>query len=264
MNKIFSGKKFNKEKFIDFFDRKGFYIILTICIAVIAATALFVNREPADPDGSSISDDGPGDTELSGDLEDDDEDDDLEASSNLDNETDDNADGDADPTNGSENTDGTVTNANEESSGDSDPASSDNAVTIELSVPVFGDISLDYAMDKLVYSKTLEDWRTHSGLDISSSRGTAVKAAADGYVYQIKNDPRFGITIILSHSDGVKTVYSNLASGEYVVTNQNVKKDDVIGSIGNTALFETAEPAHLHFEVLVNDEYVDPKDYLPD
>jgi len=264
MNKIFSGKKFNKEKFIDFFDRKGFYIILTICIAVIAATALFFNREPADPNGSSISDE-PGDTGLIGDNDlEDDEDDDLEASSNLDNETDDDADGDADPANESENNDGTVTNENGDSSGDSDPASSDNAVSVELSMPVFGDISLDYAMDKLVYSKTLEDWRTHSGLDISSSRGTAVKAAADGYVYQIKNDPRFGITIILNHSDGVKTVYSNLASGDYVVTNQNVKAGDVIGSIGNTALFETAEPAHLHFEVLINDAYVDPKDYLQD
>ena len=262
MKNLFSGKRFNKEKFIDFFDSKGFYIILTICIAVIAATVVFVNRGPADPNGSGITENTPGDNELIGENEPEGEGDDLEASSNLDNETDLGAEGDTDASDNLITDGGTGT---EGSNSETDaPASSDSAVTVELSVPVFGDISLDYAMDKLVYSKTLEDWRTHSGVDISSSRGTAVKAAADGYVYQIKNDPRFGITIVLDHDNGVKTIYSNLAGSDNVVTNQNVKRGDVIGSIGNTALFETAEPAHLHFEVLINDEYVDPKVYFTD
>jgi murein DD-endopeptidase MepM/ murein hydrolase activator NlpD len=266
MKKLFGRKGFDKEKFIDFFDRKGFYIILAVCIAVIAATAVFVNRNPAVLDnegyeGSVIPDDA---TDITDPVGEDGEGDDLEASSNVDNDgdsetaegdvnsdDDDDSDVNADPTNGS-------------NKGDvNDTDTSGNAIDITLDMPVFGEITLDYAMNKLIYSKTLEDWRTHSGIDISSSRGTAVKAAADGFVYQIKTDPRYGSTIILSHDNGVKTVYANLASTDSVVTNQNVKKGDVIGSIGNSALFEIAEPAHLHFEVLINDEYADPKDYLP-
>ena len=263
MKKLFGGKGFDKEKFIDFFDRKGFYIILAVCIAVIAATAVFVNRDPAtsdneDYEGDIVPGDTTGDTSLAGE----DDEDDLEASSNVDKDDEDPDAADAD---GEGDADGDVaadsTDTGASAGGDTEVTG--EPVDISLDLPVFGEITLDYAMNKLIYSKTLEDWRTHSGIDISSSRGTAVKAAADGFVYQIKNDPRFGYTIILSHADGVKTIYSNLASVDSVVTNQNVKKGDVIGSIGNTALFETAEPAHLHFEVLINDEYADPKEFLP-
>jgi len=130
-------------------------------------------------------------------------------------------------------------------------------------LPVMGEISFDYAMDRLVYSKTLEDWRTHSGVDLAADRGTNVKAAADGFISEVKNDPRFGITIIIDHQNGLKTVYSNLASDEVVTPNQKVKQGDVIGAIGNTALFESAEQPHLHFEVLMDNNPVDPKEYLP-
>jgi murein DD-endopeptidase MepM/ murein hydrolase activator NlpD len=47
-----------------------------------------------------------------------------------------------------------------------------------------------------------------------------------------------------------------------VVPNQKVRQGEVISSIGDTALFEIAEPAHLHFEVWKDDVPVDPKDYL--
>ncbi|MGI6777393.1 MAG: peptidoglycan DD-metalloendopeptidase family protein [Acetivibrionales bacterium] len=133
----------------------------------------------------------------------------------------------------------------------------------KLALPVIGDVSFDYAMDRLVYSKTLEDWRTHSGIDLAADRGTNVKAAADGFISEVKNDPRFGITVIIDHQNGLKTVYANLASDEVVVPNQKVKEGDVIGAIGNTALFESAEQPHLHFEVLMDNRPVDPKEYLP-
>jgi len=131
-----------------------------------------------------------------------------------------------------------------------------------FALPVFGSISLDFAMDKLLYSKTLDEWRTHSGIDIEAPVGTPVKAVADGVVSAIKEDPRYGILVILDHGNGLKTIYANLADGNMVVPNQKVKKGDVIGSIGNTAVFEIAEPTHLHFEVLKDGKLQDPKEYL--
>jgi len=131
-------------------------------------------------------------------------------------------------------------------------------------MPVYGNIICDFAIDKLVYSKTLEDWRVHNGIDIAATRGTAVKAAADGVILDMKNDPKLGSTIIIDHENGFKTVYSNLASLDMVLPNQIVAQGESIGSVGDTAAFEISLEPHLHFEVIKGDALVDPKLYLPE
>ena len=130
-------------------------------------------------------------------------------------------------------------------------------------MPVEGKIGMDYAMDRLLYSKTLDEWRTHSGFDITAPRGEVVKAVADGYVKEIKEDPCYGITIILDHENGYKSVYSNLASKSMVSINQKVKAGDAISSVGNTAVFECMDPPHLHYEIYKDDKLIDPKSVLP-
>lgn len=130
-------------------------------------------------------------------------------------------------------------------------------------LPLEGKIIVDYAMDRLLYSKTLDEWRTHSGIDIEAPRGEAVKAVADGYVKEIKEDPCYGITITIDHENGYKSIYSNLASASMVSVNQKVKAGDAISSVGNTAVFECADPPHLHFEMYKDDKLIDPKTVLP-
>jgi len=130
-------------------------------------------------------------------------------------------------------------------------------------LPLEGKIITDYAMDRLFYSKTLDEWRTHSGIDIEAPRGEAVKAVADGYIKEIKEDPCYGITIVIDHENGYKSVYSNLASASMVSVNQKVKAGDAISSVGNTAVFECADPPHLHIEIYKDDKLIDPKTVLP-
>jgi murein DD-endopeptidase MepM/ murein hydrolase activator NlpD len=125
-------------------------------------------------------------------------------------------------------------------------------------MPVKGEIILDYAVDRLLYSKTLDEWRIHTGIDIAASRGDAVKAAGDGYIKEIKKDPCYGITITIDHENGYKTIYSNLASESMVSVNQKVKAGDAISSVGNTAIFECMDPPHLHFEVYKDDKLINP------
>lgn len=134
--------------------------------------------------------------------------------------------------------------------------------TNEFILPVVGEVTFAFAIDKLVYSKTLEEWRTHSGVDLAADRGTPVKAVGDGFVSDIKHDPRFGVTIIVDHGDGIKSLYANLASDDMVSPNQKIKQGDIIGCVGNTALFESAEQSHLHFEILKDDEPVNPDAWL--
>ena len=64
-----------------------------------------------------------------------------------------------------------------------------------------GEILREYAKDNLVYSDTLEEWITHLGLDIKAPKTTVVKAAEAGVVESIKNDPRYGLTVIIKHSN---------------------------------------------------------------
>lgn len=132
----------------------------------------------------------------------------------------------------------------------------------EFVMPVAGDIMKEFADNKLVYSSTLDVWTTHNGIDIAADKTTVVKASAEGKIQSIKNDPRYGITIIIEHSSGYKTVYSNLLSTEFVVEGEQVEQGQSIGTVGNSATFEVADEPHLHFEILKNNEQVDPELYL--
>lgn len=129
-------------------------------------------------------------------------------------------------------------------------------------IPVDGEISKDFANDNLVYSETLKEWTTHMGIDIKAEKTTVVKAAESGTVKSIKNDPRYGLTIVIDHGDGYQSVYANLLTSEFVVEGENVEKGQSIGTVGNTAVFEIADEPHLHFEILKDSVQVDPNLYI--
>ena len=128
--------------------------------------------------------------------------------------------------------------------------------------PVEGEIIREFAQDNLVYSETLEEWVTHNGIDIKADKTTVVKAAEAGVIKSIKNDPRYGLTIVIEHDDVYQTVYSNLLTSEFVVEGETVEKGQSIGTVGNSAVFEIADEPHLHFEILKNSIQEDPSIYI--
>lgn len=136
------------------------------------------------------------------------------------------------------------------------------AVELKFSSPVEGEIVRDFAVDSLIYSETLQEWTTHTGIDIKADKTTVVKSAEAGTVKSIKNDPRYGMTIVIEHENGFKTVYSNLLTSEFVVEGEKVEKGQSLGTVGNTAAFEIADEPHLHFEILKDNVAVDPNIYL--
>lgn len=135
-------------------------------------------------------------------------------------------------------------------------------VELSFTKPVEGDIVRDFAVDNLIYSNTLQEWTTHTGIDIKADKTTVVKSAEAGTVKTIKNDPRYGLTIIIEHENGFQTVYSNLLTSEFVVEGEKVEKGQSLGTVGNTAAFEVADEPHLHFEILKDSAQVDPSIYL--
>ena len=133
---------------------------------------------------------------------------------------------------------------------------------ISFVMPVDGEIVRGFAKDSLVYSETLQEWIIHQAIDIKANSRDVVKAAAEGTVIAIKSDPRYGLTVIIEHDGGFKTVYSNLLTAEFVVEGETVKQGQTLGTIGSSATFEIADEPHLHFEMLKDSEYVDPTIYI--
>lgn len=136
------------------------------------------------------------------------------------------------------------------------------AKELAFQAPVVGEITKDFAMETLVYSETLDEWCTHSGIDIKADKAAVVIASESGKVESIKNDPRYGLTVIISHGNGFKTMYSNLLTAEFVKEGEEVEKGQTIATVGETASFEIADDTHLHFEMYKDGEAVNPTIYF--
>ena len=132
----------------------------------------------------------------------------------------------------------------------------------EFIMPAIGNVSKNYTVDTLVYSNTMEDYRTHNGIDICAMPGEGVMAAADGIVEAVYQDPLMGYTVVISHDGDAKTVYQNLAEKIEVSVGDTVDSGEVIGAIGESAIIEIAEEPHLHFEMKVAGAYVNPLDLI--
>ena len=121
-----------------------------------------------------------------------------------------------------------------------------------------GKILNDYTGEKLIKSKTMNDWRVHRGIDIEMAVGTDVASIEDGKVLKVFDDKQYGKTVIIEHTGGYSSVYSNLDDEVLVEKEMKVKKGDIIGKTGNSAKAEKEEAPHLHFEIVLSGEQINP------
>ncbi len=142
------------------------------------------------------------------------------------------------------------------------PAATPAAAPTSYFWPVRGDVLTGYSVDALSYDPTMADWRTHTGIDIASAAGTEVRAAAAGTVTSVTSDVMMGTTVVVDHGGGMTTTYANLAATPTVEEGDTVSSGDILGSVGNTAIAESALPDHLHFSMEQDGAPVDPLSYL--
>lgn len=99
----------------------------------------------------------------------------------------------------------------------------------------------------------------HKGIDFGRPTGTPLHAVGDGTVVVVRyTDVGLGFFTVIDHGGGIFTVYGHM-SRIHITENQTVKQGQVIGEVGNTG-YSTG--AHLHFEVIENQSYVNPRNYL--
>ena len=150
----------------------------------------------------------------------------------------------------------------EEVSADTVSGASDEAGLIFKSpktMPIAdGKVINEYSAGELVKSETLGVWKTHDGADIAAPVGTAVSAMMKGVVSEIKNDPLWGVCVVIDHGDSIVGHYCGLDENVRVKTGQEVSMGEIIGQVGNTADAECKLEPHLHFGVTVGGAWTDP------
>ncbi len=100
--------------------------------------------------------------------------------------------------------------------------------------------------------------RNHAGIDLAANHGDPIRASRDGRVLLAGNVPGYGLTVVLRHPDGTRTLYAH-SSRLLVRAGQQVTQGEVIARVGSTG---RSTGPHLHFEIIVNDRPRDPLQFL--
>jgi len=126
---------------------------------------------------------------------------------------------------------------------------------IAFAAPIYGAVSSGFGFrTHPIHREVL----FHFGVDIARYTGVSFYAFADGYVAEAFECPGFGLNILLDHGYGIYTRYAH-ASALYVQPGQRVERGAMIGRVGMTG---GATGPHLHFELLVDGQFRNPKFYL--
>ncbi len=136
--------------------------------------------------------------------------------------------------------------------------------TVTFTLPVDGGLINPHSLKVPVFSATMNDYRTHTGVDLESGIGGEVRAVADGTVEEVWEDPMMGWSLRISHAGGFESVYRNLSPDfpEGIEKGAAVSSGQVVAAVGGTALIECEEEPHLHFELRVAGESVDPSEHI--
>lgn len=264
--------RFSKERLAKFFDKEGFYIVLFLCVCIVAVTAVWVSRTGVKNDEKqNLGDTNENQTVVDTPSK--------QTSSSNDEKPKISAVDDAKAS--TPQTGNTASTQNSASNTNTKTAAVQ--ANFKLGSPIKDgvtdeNIAREYSPTDLVCFQYLNEWRAHGGIDIKANEGTEVVAGSDGKVIDAFNDTQNGLgwTVIVDHNNGYRTVYANLGETVAVSKNATVKKGQKLGVVGNTTTYEQLSfnltpggeqaVSHLHFEVLKKVagkyEFDDPNKYL--
>ena len=234
-------------RIISFFKGKGFYLALALCILAAAASSFWAIRNVMQRFGpnanSSLEQEGAQEWDLP-DVQVEQKVNDVPVPS-------------AKPSQPSSSASG----SGEASAPAGDSGEAAAAPAPSFVQPVDGQITQVYSGDELVYNETLQDWRTHNGVDIACAENAPVKSAVAGTVCNIYDDGMWG-RIVEVEAGELPWRYAGLAADSVQVSvGDGVSAGQTLGNVGEV-MAETAGGPHLHLEVLKGGNRVDPEHYF--
>lgn len=237
-------KLFNKTS--NFFKKEGFYVILFVCLCIVATVAAVTsrnNKKTIKP--PVVNEQSNSDKTTAGLIA---EEPTVKYPDALEVKTD-------------KNTNKTQAQSTPKPQTSSAVSATNNST---FTKPVEGTLAREYSEDP-VWSDTTNTYRPNFGIDIKADLGKDVVAALDGKVIEVGESKQgYGMEVVIDHQNGLKTYYSNLDNNVLVTKGKSVKKGEKIGKVGNTTLRTSYEKygSHLHFAVLKGKEFVDPARYV--
>ena len=124
--------------------------------------------------------------------------------------------------------------------------------------PVNGKIGKEYSDSTPVFSVTMGDWRVHSGTDFTAETGERVISVAAGIVTDVRYDEAWGWIVDVDHGGGLEASYRNLNDDVQVEAGDVLKAGQLIGGVGAGGYEECGDGSHLHLEMKLGGQFVDP------
>ena len=149
------------------------------------------------------------------------------------------------------------------------PSGNDTEVPVGAKIPLFslpaeGTLGKEHDPTVQVFSNTLGEWRVHLGIDILTNVSAPVYAAAGGKISQISDDPLWGKCVWIEHDGDAVSVYRGLSDelADGIEVGAKVDEGRLLGAVGEGGILELADEPHLHFEMKVGGQDVDPIEYF--
>ena len=269
-----------KNKVKDFFRKEGFYLVLFVCLCIVATVAAFTIRK-----NSVANEQNKVNNELSLNEVEDNTSSETDSNFNKQNaervENNDelansneeslsepevaNAEDEVATNNQEEVAENQVTESTQEETAD---VSAGNDTQIVLSLPIDGNVAISREFGKMIrtYSdETRSEDTSRRGIDINAAVGTIVKAAAEGKVEEVASNTTDGTYVVIAHANGLKTKYTNLSEEVKVAVGDVVSTGAEIGTVGNTSGIFTSKVCGDVLNVQVQDANgndVDPSAYF--
>ena len=269
-----------KNKVKDFFRKEGFYLVLLVCLCVVATVAAFtIKKNSVAKEQNNTS------NELSLNDVQDSNSSEVDSNFNMQNaervenndelaEANDNEISQEEVTNEVDNDTNDTNEAivsenqnNSEQEADVDVSAGTDS-NIVLSLPIDGEVAISREFGKMVrtYSdETRSEDISRRGIDINAAVGTTVKAAAEGKVEEVSSNTTDGTYVVIAHANGLKTKYANLSEDVKEAAGDTVSAGTEIGTVGNSSGIFTSKICGDVLNVQVQDangKDVDPSAYF--
>jgi murein DD-endopeptidase MepM/ murein hydrolase activator NlpD len=119
-------------------------------------------------------------------------------------------------------------------------------------------VTREYSEQEPSYSKTLNLWEIHKGLDVSANENQQIKSLLAGKIVSVFKDDKHGMSVKVKSENDIVVVYSNLNEKIEVKKDQTIKEGGSLGIVGDTSAVESEEGTHVHIEAFKGKESIDP------